>query len=92
MVVVSTWSASGPDALDSIAPMAFGNLALDLITSGTSGRLVSVRNGRYGSVPMEAIIGTKKFVDIEKYYETARMRPKYTSFKDLPMFVMTSDT
>jgi 6-phosphofructokinase 1 len=80
-----------PDALDSIAPMAFGNLALDLVTAGTSGRLVSVHNGRYGSVPMESIIGTKKAVDVEKYYDTERMRPKYKAFGDLPLFVMTSD-
>jgi len=80
-----------PDAVDSIAPMAFGNLALDLVTSGTSGRLISVRNGRYGSVPLEKIIGTKKVVDVEKYYDTGRMRPKYKAFNDLPLFVMTSD-
>jgi 6-phosphofructokinase 1 len=80
-----------PDALDSIAPMAFGNLALDLITAGTSGRLISVHNGRYGSVPMESIIGTKKVVDVEKYYDTERMRPKYKAFGDLPLFIMTSD-
>ena len=83
--------SGNPDALDSIAPMAFGNLALDLITSGESGRLVSVHNGRYGSVPMEAIIGTKKVVDVDKYYDTNRMRPKYTAFNDLPLFIMTSD-
>ena len=80
-----------PDALDSIAPMAFGNLALDLITSGTSGRLISVRDGRYCSVPLETIIGTKKVVDVEKYYDTNRMRPKYKSFDGLPLFIMTSD-
>jgi len=80
-----------PDALDSIAPMAFGNLALDLVTAGISGRLVSVHNGRYGSVPMESIIGAKKAVDVEKYYDTERMRPKYKEFGDLPLFVMTSD-
>ncbi|MFW2388614.1 MAG: 6-phosphofructokinase [Polyangiales bacterium] len=83
--------SGNPDALDSIAPMAFGNLALDLVTSGTSGRLISVHNGRYGSVPMEAIIGTKKVVDVEKYYDTGRMRPKYNAFNDLPLFIMTSD-
>jgi len=83
--------SGNPDAIDSIAPMAFGNLALDLITSGTSGRLVSVRNGRYGSVPLESIIGTKKVVDVEKYYDTGRMRPKYKSFDNLPLFIMTSD-
>ena len=80
-----------PDALDSIAPMAFGNLALDLIIGGKSGRLISVSNGRYGSVPMEAIIGTKKVVDVQKYYDTDRMRPKYTAFTDLPLFIMTSE-
>ncbi len=80
-----------PDALDSIAPMAFGNLALDLVTSGTSGRLISVHNGRYGSVPMEKIIGTKKVVDVEKYYDIGRMRPRYTGFNGLPLFIMASD-
>ena len=42
-----------PDALDSIVPMAFGNLALDLILSKKSGRLVCVRNGVYDSVPID---------------------------------------
>jgi len=80
-----------PDALDSIVPMVFGNLALDLIDSGTSGRLVSIHNGRYGSVPMEAIIGTKKSVDVAKYYNTERLRPEYKAFNNLPLFIMTSD-
>jgi len=80
-----------PDALDSIVPMAFGNLALDLIDSGTSGRLVSVHNGRYGSVPIDVIVGAKKVVDVDKYYSTDRLRPKYKAFADLPLFIMTSD-
>ena len=80
-----------PDALDSIVPMAFGNLALDLIDSGTSGRLVSVHNGRYGSVPIDVIVGAKKGVDVDKYYDTDRLRPKYKAFGGLPLFVMTSD-
>jgi 6-phosphofructokinase 1 len=83
--------SGNPDAIDSIAPMAFGNLALDLVTSGTSGRLISVHNGRYGSVPMEKIIGTKKVVDVEKYYDIGRMRPKYTGFNGLPLFIMASE-
>jgi 6-phosphofructokinase 1 len=80
-----------PDALDSIVPMVFGNLALDLVDAGTSGRLVSIHDGKYGSVPMEAIIGTKKVVDVEKYYNTERLRPKYKAFNNLPLFIMTSD-
>jgi ATP-dependent phosphofructokinase / diphosphate-dependent phosphofructokinase len=80
-----------PDALDSIVPMAFGNLALDLILQGTSGRLVSLRNGVYDSVPIEVVTGRKKAVDIHKFYNTGRLRPKYTTFERKPLFIMTSD-
>jgi 6-phosphofructokinase 1 len=80
-----------PDALDSIVPMAFGNLALDLLSAGVSGRLVAVQGGRYGNVPIGAITGAKKAVNVAKYYDTDRLRPKFKSFSDLPLFIMTSD-
>jgi ATP-dependent phosphofructokinase / diphosphate-dependent phosphofructokinase len=79
-----------PDALDSIVPMAFGNLALDLILQGQFGRLVSVHAGRYDSVPIEVVTGTKKSVDVPKYYHTDRLRPVYR-FQDMPLFIMTGD-
>lgn len=80
-----------PDAIDSIVPMAFGNLALDLILEGTSGRLVSLRGGKYDNVPIEAVTSTKKVVDVAKYYNTERLRPYYKSFNYKPLFIMTSD-
>jgi ATP-dependent phosphofructokinase / diphosphate-dependent phosphofructokinase len=79
-----------PDALDSIVPMAFGNLALDLIMARQFGRLVSVHNGRYDSVPIGVVTGAKKDVDVAKYYSTDRLRPIY-DFRDKPLFIMTSD-
>ena len=80
-----------PDALDSIVPMAFGNLALDLVLSGTSGRLVCVRNGVYDNVPIEVVTGRKKVVDVDKYYNPDRLRPKYETFIRQPLFLMPSD-
>ncbi len=80
-----------PDALDSIVPMAFGNLALDLVLSGTSGRLVSLRNGVYDSVPIDVVTGRKKVIDVSKYYNTERLRPRYETFIRQPLFIMTSD-
>jgi len=80
-----------PDAMDSIVPMAFGNLALDLILAGRSGRLVSLRNGVYDSVPIEVVTGRKKMVDIHKFYDTDRLRPRYTTFEGKPLFIMTGD-
>jgi ATP-dependent phosphofructokinase / diphosphate-dependent phosphofructokinase len=79
-----------PDALDSIVPMAFGNLALDLILGKQFGRLVSVHNGRYDSVPIDVVTGMKKHVNVDKYYSTDRLRPNY-DFRDKPLFIMTSD-
>jgi ATP-dependent phosphofructokinase / diphosphate-dependent phosphofructokinase len=80
-----------PDALDSIVPMAFGNLALDLVLAGKSGRLVSVRNGAYDNVPIDVVVGRKKVVDVHRHYNTERLRPIYHSFNRQPMFIMTSD-
>ena len=80
-----------PDAIDSIVPMAFGNLALNLILNHSSGRLVSLRNGRYDDVPIDVLTSVKKVVDVEKYYNTERLRPYYESFESKPLFIMTSD-
>ena len=80
-----------PDALDSIVPMSFGNLAMDLILEGTTGRLINVRNGRYDHVPIEVVTSRKKVVDVRKFYNAERMRPAYESFADKPVLIMTSD-
>ena len=80
-----------PDALDSIVPMAFGNLAMDLIEDGVAGRLVNVRNGRYVHVPIEVVTSRKKVVDVNKFYNTDRLRPRFKKFGGSPVFIMTSD-
>ena len=80
-----------PDALDSIVPMAFGNLALDLVLQNTSGRLISLRNGVYDSVPIDVVVGRKKVVDVARYYNTERLRPKYKSILRQPLLMMADE-
>jgi 6-phosphofructokinase 1 len=80
-----------PDAIDSIVPMAFGNLALDLLVKGIHGRLVVLKNGRYDNVPLDVITSTKKMVDVKEFYNTERYRPTYESFEMKPLFIMTSE-
>ena len=80
-----------PDAVDAIVPMAYGNLALDLIMEGRSGRMVCLRNGKYDNVPIDIVTSKKKLVDVDKYYDPDRLRPLYTSFHQKPMFIMTTD-
>jgi 6-phosphofructokinase 1 len=80
-----------PDAIDSIVPMAYGTLALDLILKGAHGRLVVLRNGRYDNVPIDAVTSSKKIVNIKKHYNAERLRPHYKSFEMQPLFLMTSE-
>jgi len=80
-----------PDAIDSIVPMAYGNLALDLIMDNIHGRLVVLKNGRYDNMPIEVVTSTKKVVNIDKFYNTDRLRPYYKSFEMKPLFIMTSE-
>ena len=80
-----------PDAIDSIVPMAYGNLALDLLLKGVHGRLVVLKHGRYDDVPIDVVASFKKVVNVEKHYNTERLRPHYKSFEMQPLFIMTSE-
>ncbi len=80
-----------PDAIDSIAPMAYGTMALDLILEGVHGRLVVLKNGRYDSMPIDVVTSSNKRVNIKKHYNTDRLRPHYHSFETKPLFIMTSE-
>ncbi len=81
-----------PDAIDSIVPMAYGNLALDLILKGIHGRLVVLRNGRYDNAPIDVVTSSNKKVDIKRHYNAERLRPHYKSFEFQPLFIMTGNT
>jgi 6-phosphofructokinase len=80
-----------PDAIDSIVPMAYGNLALDLVLKGIHGRLVVLRNGRYDNAPIDVVTSTNKVVDVKRHYNTDRLRPHYKSFEFQPLFIMTGN-
>lgn len=80
-----------PDAIDSIVPMAYGNLALDLVLKKIHGRLVVLKNGRYDNIPVDIVTSRKKTVNVERFYNTDRLRPKFESFEMTPLFIMTSE-
>ncbi|SFE36160.1 6-phosphofructokinase [Thermophagus xiamenensis] len=83
-----------PDAMDSIVPTAYGNLALDLIAQGISGEMVCIRNGLYDHVPIEVVKKDPKGesikkVNVKKFYDTNRYRPIYENLIGDPMLIMT---
>lgn len=85
-----TVRGGNPDAIDSIAPMAYGNIALDLVLRKEFGRLVVLNKGKYGNVPVDVVTSTSKVVNVEKFYNTERYRPYYNIFEDQPLFIMAS--
>jgi len=80
-----------PDAIDSVVPMAYGNLALDLLLGKIHGRLVVLRNGRYDDMPIDTVTAPKKVVNVKEQYNLDRLRPHYKSFEMKPLFIMTSE-
>jgi 6-phosphofructokinase 1 len=85
-----------PDALDSIIPTTYGNMALDLIIKGKSGHMVCIKDGKYDYVSIEAVKkdakgeSTKK-VNIKKFYDTNRYRPIYQNIIGYPLMFLTKD-
>jgi ATP-dependent phosphofructokinase / diphosphate-dependent phosphofructokinase len=77
-----------PDALDCIIPMAFGNIAFDLILEGKSGRMACLRKGEYDDVPLDVVTSHKKVVDIDTSYDRDRLRPRYSHFGRKPFLLI----
>lgn len=80
-----------PDAIDSLVPMAYGNLALDLVLENRTGRMVCLRNGEYDHVPLDVVTSYKKRIDVDKYYDRDRLRPLYKNFYKKPFLILTAD-
>lgn len=74
-----------PDAIDEIVAISFANIALELMRSGTTGRMVGIQNGCYGHVPIpDPALGARK-INVPKLYNTERYRPNYKSKLGTPL-------
>lgn len=80
-----------PDALDSIVPVAYANMAINLLLEGKSGRLVALRDGNYRDVDLKEVTATKKRVNLSKHYSTDRLRPEFRNFENKPLLIMSCD-
>jgi ATP-dependent phosphofructokinase / diphosphate-dependent phosphofructokinase len=79
-----------PDAIDEIVAITFANIALDLMRSGITGRMVGVKNGCYAHMPIpDSSLGARK-VDVAKLYNSERYRPNYKSKLGAPLLFSTA--
>jgi 6-phosphofructokinase 1 len=79
--------AGAPDSLDRMVATSFGNLAVHEIERGHVGRMVSLQNGVYTTVPVETPTQGTKRVDVAELYDSERYRPKVAQVLGKPMFL-----
>ncbi|MFW5973267.1 MAG: phosphofructokinase, partial [Bacteroidota bacterium] len=79
--------SGAPDALDLMVAVNYGNMALDLIEDGASGRMVALRDGNYTHVPMSMVTSGVKRVDVDELYDTNQYLPRVRHVLGKPMFL-----
>ncbi|MGE3269940.1 MAG: 6-phosphofructokinase, partial [Chloroflexota bacterium] len=79
--------AGAPDSLDRMVATSFGNLAVQEIEQGHSGRMVSLQDGVYTTVPVDTPTQGTKRVDVNELYDTEQYRPKVAHLLGKPMFL-----
>jgi 6-phosphofructokinase 1 len=79
--------SGAPDALDLMVAVNYANMAVDLISSGVSGRMVALRDGNYTHIPMSTVTSGVKRVDVDELYDAEEYRPKVRHVLGKPMFL-----
>jgi 6-phosphofructokinase len=79
--------AGAPDSLDRMVAVSFGNLALDQIALGHTGRMVALQQGIYTTAPLDMVIASKKRVDVTALYDSENYRPRVRDMLGKPMFL-----
>jgi 6-phosphofructokinase 1 len=75
-----------PDVIDQMVGIGFGNIALELIAAGASGRMAAMQKGCFTHIPIpDAALGARH-IDIAKFYDTQGYAPNYASKQGLPLF------
>ena len=76
-----------PDSLDGLIATTFANNAMDLISQGMIGQMVSVRDGRYDHTSYPANAYPHRRVNLERLYDTSRFRPLYDNKLGSPILL-----
>jgi ATP-dependent phosphofructokinase / diphosphate-dependent phosphofructokinase len=79
--------SGSPDSLDLMVATNYAVMAADLAIEGETGRMVSLRNGSYTTVPISATREGVKRVDVDELYDVTEYRPKVRHVLGKPMFL-----
>ena len=80
-----------PDSIDSLVATTFANVAMDLVESGVTGRMVAIQDGKYAHAELpDPALGPRK-VDVPTMYNVERFRPRYNGKLGDPMLLVGLD-
>ncbi len=79
--------SGSPDSLDLMVATNYAVIAADLALEGDTGRMASLRNGSYTTVPISATREGVKRVDVDELYDVHEYRPKVRHVLGKPMFL-----
>ncbi len=79
--------SGAPDSLDRMVAVSFGTLACDQVAMGHTGRMVSLQQGIYTTVPLDMVVAGKKRVDVTALYDSQTYRPRVRDMLGKPMFL-----
>jgi ATP-dependent phosphofructokinase / diphosphate-dependent phosphofructokinase len=79
--------SGAPDSLDRMVAVSFGSLACDQVAMGHTGRMVSLQQGIYTTVPIDMVVTGKKRVDVTALYDSQNYRPRVRDMLGKPMFL-----
>jgi 6-phosphofructokinase len=79
--------SGAPDALDRMVASSYGNLALDQVAMGHTGRMVALQQGIYTTIPLDMVVQGKKRVDVNALYDKENYRPRVSDMLGKPMFL-----
>ena len=79
--------SGAPDALDLMVAVNYANMALTLVNSKVSGRMVALRDGTYTHIPMSTVTSGVKRVDVDELYDVNEYVPKVRHVLGKPMFL-----
>lgn len=78
--------SGAPDATDRQIAYGYGALAMELLSTGKSGRMCALSGGRLTDVAIDTLLKGEKRVDVARYYDGVDYRPKLRSASGLSLF------
>jgi 6-phosphofructokinase 1 len=78
--------AGEPDTVDTFVSKAFGNIAMELLDAGQRGRMMAIRDGRYGHAQLPSQEDTAVSVDTSMY-DVRQLRPRYDGLMGRPLMM-----